>query len=269
MNDLEDLEMLANGGGSTPAASVTPSSPLPVTSSSPRESGDNNRVTLKERALQGLPPEWRERAIRDAGECGVRHDNDVGWLLIGSTVQTLFCAFAAGDAARAVQASVNKIQGQIFQGAIKAGDEIKGALGKEIEDKLGEGGRVLVQAITIAADAGSTKIQAGALDLTVKLDQAIEAKKAEGVDQFAKAAALAAGKAAAGAGAKRFLWSTTGVAFLLIVFVGIGAILDHEYLSLSHKIAPHSFVLNQFGKPNCGIINAPGGGGKEEVCEIQ
>ena len=231
-------------------------------------------ATLKAQALAGLPAEWRERLIRDAGAAGVRHDNDVGWLLVGSVVQSAAAAFAAGAAAKEVQEGVGKIQGQIFTGAIKAGESIRKDLVAGIEAKVTEGGQAIVAAIGIASKAGATAIEAGSKDLISKLDAAVEVKKNEGVQAFAAAASEAA-VAASTAAARQVISETKiklrrsawGMALIFLVYAGIGGGVAVEYLSLTHRIAPHAFVMTASGKPNCGNITI--NGGVQTVCQIR
>jgi len=239
----------------------------------PRASGVDG-ATLKAQALAGLPAEWRERLIKDAGAAGVRHDNDVGWLLVGSVVQSAAAAFAASAAAKEVQEGVGKIQGQIFTGAVKAGDSIKKDIVAGIEAKMTEGGKAIVAAIGIASKAGATAIEAGSKELIGKLDAAVEAKKAEGVSAFARAASEAA-IAASNAAARQVISETKiklrrsafTMALIFLIYAGIGGGVAVEYLSLTHRIAPHALVMAASGKPNCG--NVVIGDSEQEVCQIR
>ncbi|OCB03910.1 hypothetical protein BBC27_05810 [Acidithiobacillus ferrivorans] len=248
MSDIDDLEnMMVNGSASGATPKVAAS------------------VSGLDVALEGKPHDLQTRILKIVAGRNL-DQNDPAVDLFAAAGISADAAAATGAAALEVKESVGKIQSQIFNGAIKAGAEISGQMSQAIEAKLTEGGQALVAAITIAADAGSAKIKAGALDLTLKLDQAIEMKKAEGVDAFAKAAATAAGKAALAGATKRFMWSVTGVAINLLIFAGIGALIDHEYLSLTHRIAPSPIV--QFnGKNLCGVVKL--GGVRQEMCRIQ
>lgn len=244
--NLDDLNDDVAGDDKSVPATVAPS---------PRASGDN-MVTLKERALQGLPAEWRERAIRDAAECGVRHDNDVGWLLIGSTVQSLFCAFAAGDAAQAVKAEVSSIPDQIFQGAVRASDEVKGGLvagGKLFAEAFTKAAADRQAALVAAVDAqqssilaaatlGAEKIKTAATSLTSSLDKAVQAKTDQGIDEFAKAAALA-GKRAAQSSMLAQASRSAMVSILAFAFAClIGASALWGWLLISHRVMPTGVV---------------------------
>ena len=257
MDDLDAMEQQMGSGNATPAKDEQ----------EPPKGGEGNLAmtdTAKEWALKDMPQSWRERIIADAADFGIRADGDTAWLLIGSYIRAWAGAAASGGAAKEVADSVGKIQGQIFAGAVKAGNSVKTDVVAGIEAKMTEGGQAIVAAIGIAADAGSVKIKAGSLDLISKLDAAIEAKKGEGVDIFAKAAADAASKAAKAASTRRFAWSIWGVASLFFVFAGIGWAANSEYLSLTHQITPAPLVITPAGKPECGILK-----NGERVCQIQ
>ncbi|MBU2856950.1 hypothetical protein HF289_08705 [Acidithiobacillus ferrooxidans] len=265
-NPLDELSNYVKGDDEPVAVTVPPISPAP------RASGDN-LVTLKERALQGLPGEWRERAIRDAGECGVRHDNDVGWLLIGSSVQSLFCAFAAGDAAQAVQAGVAAIPDQIFSGAVRAGDEVKGALRVEIRERAVEAGQALKMLVDSAASAGATSLKAAATELDVKVGKIplevqtqIDAYKQKGAAEFAataKAAALAAVQANLWAQISRSAMVSV-MAFCLACLVGAGGLWG--YLLLTHQVMPSGFSAMTDPLGGGSVVKVPTGGAPLQNC---
>jgi len=270
MDPLDEMEKQiadrSGNGDNHPGASA-------AIANEPRASvGDG--ATLKAQAMAGLPAEWRERLIKDAGVAGVRHDNDVGWLLVGSVVQSAAAAFAAGAAAKEVQEGVGKIQGQIFTGAIKAGESIRKDIVSGIDKKMTEGGKAIVAAIGIAAKAGSKAIEAGSKELISKLDAAVEAKKAEGVSAFAAAASEAA-VAASTAAARQVISenkiklrrSALGMAVIFLIYALIGGGIAVEYLLITHRIAPHALVMTASGKPNCGEVTI--GGAVQEVCQIR
>ena len=275
-NPLDELSNYVTGDDEKPVDKPVPAPVAPA----PRASGDN-LPTLKERALQGLPAEWRERAIRDAGECGVRHDNDVGWLLIGSSVQSLFCAFAAGDAAQAVQAGVSQIPDQIFNGAVRASDEVKGGLvvgAKAFVEAFSKAANDRQAALIAAVDAqqssilsaatvGADKIKLAAVSLTSSLDAAVKAKTDEGVADFAKAAA-AAGKAAAEAS----MWAQISrsamvsvLAFIFACMVGAGGLWG--YLLLNHEVMPAGVIAVSDPLRGPGtLVSIPNGGTPVHDC---
>ncbi|MBW9248897.1 MAG: hypothetical protein GJU72_07475 [Acidithiobacillus ferriphilus] len=218
-------------------------------------------------ALERKPHDLQLRVMRVVSRRGL-DDNDPALDLFAAAGITADAAAATEAAAKEVAAGVGKIQAQIFAGAVKAGNSVKNDVVAGIEAKMNEGGKAVVAAIAIAASAGSTAIAAGSLDLIGKLDAAIEAKKVEGVDAFAKAAADAASKAAQAASTRRFAWSIWGVAVLFFVFISLGWAANSEYLSLTHQITPAPLVINPAtGKVNCGKITTKTG--REEVCEIR
>lgn len=278
MDDNMELEQMENLMNSTAT-----DEPLTNNLPDPRASGvvmpPSSGLSLKGKALAGLPAEWRERLIADAGLAGVKHDNDVGWLLIGSVIDSAASALAAGASADALRQELSRLPAAMLAGARLAGGDVAGEIKLAAKDVGGQilqagnlaAGGMAKDLITIkkvindSAVLGADKIKGAADGLVDKLDAAVDQKVAEGVATFASEAAKAAGKAAKAAGASRFAWSATGVAFLMIFFAGIGGFIEHEYLSLTNRIAPAPFVLNAAGKIDCGKDAALGG----EICEIR
>ena len=260
-DDLESMENMMAGSNKGPSPAA------PILFAAPRESGD----TLKAQALAGLPPEWRERLINDAAQAGVRHDNDVGWLLVGSVVNSAAAALAANAAAIEISDAIGKIQGQIYAGAVKAGNSVKGDVVAGIAATLKAGGDAILASIDVAAQAGSDKVAEGSKNLISKLDAAVEVKKNEGVSAFARAAAEAAVAAANTASATvlsenkvKLRRSALTMALIFIVYAGLGWAANSEYLSLTHQITPAPLVITPAGKPVCGILK-----NGERVCQIQ
>lgn len=176
-------------------------------------------------------------------------------------------AAAAGKAAEQVASGVEKIPDQIYNGAIKAGDEIRGQIGHEMKERTIDAGRLLVAAIDRASNQTSARIKEAAEGFEKNFDKAVSRKTESGVDLFARAAAQAAGQAARSAAASRFFWSLSGVAFLIALFALIGAGGCWEYLSLTHRITPTPIALQAGGKLDCG--QAEIGGQQARVCALQ
>ena len=281
MSDLDDIEnmMAATAGGSPAAAEVA----VPSSSSIDQAVDPRPRVAVgsggsaRDVALQGLSPALREQVIADAAEMGIRIEHDLSWLLVGAQIRAWAAAQASGDAAQAakaavmeVQEGVGKIQGQILAGAMKAGTSIQ----KDMAHTIVKGGEALLAGIAEAAAAGAKKVEDGSKDLIGKLDAAVESKKAEGVQAFAAAASEAA-VAASTAAARQVISenkiklrrSAWGMALIFLIYAGIGGGVAMEYLSLTHRIAPHPLVMTPSGKPNCGNVTI--NGGEQEVCQIR
>lgn len=258
MDGLEELEALANGN-----IVESKEAPPPATGGSKAGFG----VSPKAAALDSLPQAWREELISAAAGMGIKGDDDLGWLLVSSFINAWAGAAAAGKSAEAVSHGVDKIPDQIYQGAIRAGDEIRGQLGQEMKERTIDAGRLLVAAIDRASNQSASRIKEAAGVFEKNFDKAVEKKTDQGVDLFARAAAQAAGQAARSASASRFFWSLSGVAFLIALFALIGAGGCWEYLSLAHRITPTQIALLQNGKLDCGQVEISGQ--QTRVCALQ
>ena len=280
MSDIDDLEnMMAVAGDSPAAKEESPASEVvpAVVPEGPRLSMRDG-ASAREVALQGLSPALREMVIADAAAMGIRIEYDLSWLLLGSQVRSWAAAQASGAAAAAADASAREVAAgvadipkTILKGAMQATKSVQ----DDIRYVLDQGGLAILKSIDVAAQAGSDKIKAGSADLIEKLDQAVEAKKKEGVSAFALAAGEAA-VAAAGAASARVIseskvklrYSLLAMSLIFLVYTGLGVFIGYEYLNLTDRIAPHALVVKADGKANCGTIPAPGGG-DERVCQVR
>lgn len=180
---------------------------------------------------------------------------------------------AAGQAAQAVQAGVAAIPDQIFQGAIKAGNEIKGALATEIRGQGVEVGQALKLLIDTSAAAGATTLKTAAADLDLKMgkvpaevQQALDAYKAKGVSEFAKAAQVAGEKLAQSsllAQASRSVLLMI-MAFLLAALVGAGGLWG--WLLISHRVMPVGVVAMSDPLRGGTLVMVPDGGKPVHDC---
>lgn len=158
-------------------------------------------------------------------------------------------AAAAGAAAKAVQSGVSSIPDQIFQGAVKAGDEIKSNLIHGIRNQGVEVGQALKLLIDSAASKGATDLKTAASDLDIKLgkipgdvQKSLDAYKENGVAEFAKAAAVA-GQAAAQSSMLAQLSRSALVSVVAFLFAcGVGAGGLWGWLLITHRVMPAGVV---------------------------
>lgn len=232
-------------------------------------------------ALSHLSPAIALRIATVAARYGIRENNDPFWGTVEVMENSFECAKASGAAASAagasaveVQSAISAIPDTVYQGAVRAGEEVRGVIAHEIRGKAVEAGMALKMLIDSSAKAGASALKTAGDDLETRLgllpadvEKLVDQKTREGVQVFADAAAMAGAKMAKAAAASRFLWSVSGVAVLLIVFSVIGAFIDHEYLSLTHRITPKPLVMSASGKPNCGLITM--GGQRQNVCQLR
>ncbi len=233
MNDDKGLTMLNDEEESAPEKGHEPE---------PEPEQQNDSMT---EALSTLPDVVVRRISTIAARYGIRHDSDPMWALVEAVQNGMECAQAAalacdatGKIALEVKAGINKIPDQIFNGAIRASDEVKGG--------LVAGAKIFVEAFSTAAndrqtklleaaDIGADKIRNAAKTLTGSLDKAIEAKKGVGVSEFAKAASEAGLNAAKNASYASFRLSAIILA-LVMVLGGIGgAGGEYAYLQFTHQ----------------------------------
>lgn len=226
-------------------------------------------ISLKERALAGLPAEWREKLIEQGAVTGIKHDNDIGWLLVGSVIDSAAAAFAAGQAADAVQVSIDKIPDKVFQGALSAGRDINAAFKKN----FGEYGQALSVVVDKARDTAKTQISTAistatgdaekkikdagkevkdaAATLETLLNDVIVEKAQKGVTEWATAASKAANAAAKAASggiyAKAVYLALSGLLLSGLFGIGVTAFFVHE----SGQWAPAPVVQTPSGHRLC------------------
>jgi hypothetical protein len=218
-------------------------------------------------ALENRPHDLQVKIMRVVSARGL-DENDPALDLFNAASISADSAAVISEAAREVREGVGKIQSQIFSGALKAGESIRVDLAKALDDKLAEGGTAIVRAIDGAGDRGAAKIQQGAADLLAKIDRGIEAKKQEGINAFARAAAEAAQEAARAAASRRFALSSSVIAVILIAATAAGGFASYEFLRLTNRLAPSPLVLNDRGQPICGDISLATGEKPVRVCEV-
>ncbi|MBU2806519.1 hypothetical protein HF668_15520 [Acidithiobacillus ferridurans] len=215
--------------------------------------------TPRSAALQAIPAEWRERLVADAAAMGIRADDDVGWLLVGSVINAWASAAAAGQAAESVQSSVSGIPKAIFDNAVNAGRDIGAvvvaAINKHRDDVIGK--------ILSSSQTGADLIAGSADKLTASLDAAIEKKKKEGLQDWADAAAKS-GLHAARAATFRSIFFSLFLSLILLCAAGAGGAYI-EHIALRPRLSPTPLVAGATGA-NCGFAEVQGQG-RQYICE--
>lgn len=236
--DLDSLENLAEPCEATvvtATADVSPPPPAAVfPTQPPRASGDG--MTLKELAMAGLPSEWRERLIADAGHAGVKHDQDVGWLLLGSVINSAAAALAAGASAEELSRLLESLPQRMLDGARLAGGDVAGEIrlavkdvnvailqtGKVVAGSMSADVKHVQKIINEASVLGADKIKTATDGLIGKLDAAVEQKKEEGAREWSMIAEKAAVDSAKTALGKIALRGGLFTALLLLLGALIG-----------------------------------------------
>ena len=212
---------------------------------------------LRTMALDVVPKEYHGTLLAGAADAGIQHVNDPAWLIVAAEVVSLAAATACGVAAQAVQAGVASIPDQIFNGAVRASDEVKGGLvsgaklfveaftqaATDRQKALETASDIRQTAILAAADLGADKIRNAADSLTSSLDTAVQAKTDQGVSEFAKAAAVA-GQAAAQSSMLAQLSRSALVSVVAFLFAcGVGAGGLWGYLLIPHRVMPQGITV--------------------------
>ncbi len=183
-----------------------------------RDEPKKGLLSPKQEALRGLPPEWREKLIESAAEMGISADHDVGWLIVRGFVNAWAAAAAAGEAAKAVSASVDSIPHAIRSGTIAAG--------ADLAHQVREAGQAVLAAADREASTVEARLQAAIATATAQgsavLDQAVRSLRTAGlrsrdamIAEWRSAATTAAREAA------RAAWVRTRAQAWLVALGGL------------------------------------------------
>lgn len=205
-------------------------------------------VTAQDTLLEGKPHELQVKIMKAMSARKLDQDDPI-LEVYNCTGMAAEAATAAGQAAKAVQAGVASIHDHIYQGAAKAGDEIKSNLIHGIRAQGVEVGQALKMLIDSAANKGAADLKSAAGELDIKLgkipaevQKSLDDYKKNGVAEFAKAAQVA-GQAAAQASLVAQISRSamvSVVAFLFAVMVGAGGLWG--WLLLTHQVMPAGVV---------------------------
>jgi len=187
------------------------------------------------------PPELREALLRKASDLGVHRADDVVWALVASVIDAAAAAQMAGQHVKTLVEETEKVPDLIYQGTMRAGNDLKEGVAQAIEDKTVEAGQALVGAIAHAAGKGAADLQKAAAGLDrIGADKAaafVEQWKvhlAHAIKEQAKASL--AWKLAQGWGVVAALHSGVMILGMLII-TGMG-IIEHRVI-LSSEVTYH------------------------------
>ncbi len=126
---------------------------------------EHTNSNARDVALESLPPELREALLRKASDLGVHRADDVVWALVASVIDAAAAAQVAGQHVKTLVEETGKVPDLIYQGTIRAGNDLKEGVAQAIEDKTVEAGQALVGAIAHAAGKGAADLQTAAAGL--------------------------------------------------------------------------------------------------------
>ena len=128
-------------------------------------SNEQTNGNARDAALESLPPELREALLRKASDLGVHRADDVVWALVASVIDAAAAAQMAGQHVKTLVEETGKVPDLIYQGTMRAGNDLKEGVAQAIEDKTVEAGQALVGAIAHAAGNGAADLQKAAAGL--------------------------------------------------------------------------------------------------------
>ena len=128
-------------------------------------SNDQTNANARDAALESLPPELREALLRKASDLGVHRADDVVWALVASVIDAAAAAQMTGQHIKTLVEETGKVPDLIYQGTMRAGNDLKEGVAQAIEDKTVEAGQALVGAIAHAAGKGAADLQKAAASL--------------------------------------------------------------------------------------------------------
>ena len=128
-------------------------------------SDEHTNGTARDTALGSLPPELREALLRKASDLGIHRADDVVWALVASVIDAAAAAQVAGQHVKTLVEETGKVPDLIYQGTLRAGNDLKEGVAQTIEDKTVEAGQALVGAIAHAASKGAQDLQKAAAGL--------------------------------------------------------------------------------------------------------
>ena len=195
------------------------------------------QTTARDAALASLPPDRREALLRRASDLGVHRTDDVIWALVASVVDAAAAAQVAGRHVEALAEATAKVPDLVYQGTVKAGADLKGAVSQAIEAKTVEAGQTLVQVIGAAAHKGALDLQQAAAGL----ERMGTERGAEFVEQWKASLARAIERQARSALAWKLAsgWGTVAAIMILMMALGAG-------LGLGGALVEHKLITSRY-----------------------
>ena len=213
------------------------------------EQKPEEQKTARDAALESLPPAAREALLRKASDLGVHGADDVVWALAASVIDATLAAQVAGQHVQTLMAETAKIPDTIYQGAVKASGDIKGAMETAITSTI-------KSTLDVAVQAGAATLRQAAADLPQ-----IGRDNQDRIVGEWKAALADAARKHTWAGYFQRLSVSVLLASVLVggVFVGglaTGAWGMGRLLIAAHRVTPHGWALEvgKNGKPLCGAL---------------
>ncbi len=199
--------------------------------------------TLRDNVLATLPPETHTAFLRLALDAGVHNPDDAAWGDVALAYAASVSAAAATAAAVEVKSETAKIPEAIYQGTIRAGQDLRG--------QVEAAGKSVIEAAT--AEVASTLRQAvQGMDANAKarIDQIVACGIAD------VTAAVRADARASVAGRMARSWGM--VAGLLTFFMVLGGTVTWGGLYATHHVTPMNMpiLLNSSGGRQCGTLRS-------------
>ncbi|MHB8258426.1 MAG: hypothetical protein ACYDHY_14945 [Acidiferrobacterales bacterium] len=213
--------------------------------------------SLRDIALDAVPPERKHEVIVMAADLGVSERQDATWLLFERTVNADESAKAAAAAAGRIEAATAKVGDDIYKQTLAAGKDLQSVVTTALHGEVVRTGKSLLEAINRSTVLGAQKIEKAALNLDEIAKKQQAANVRQWRDDFAAAARLEM--------KSRYMRSWSAIAGTLLLTLVLGAGLMFGGLRLAGKIFPWGWRRNSIEVCGGAALTPIAGGQPEET----
>lgn len=178
---------------------------------------------LRDEVLSAIPVEAHPGILKMALDHNITDPTDPQWGMVGLAWAATRSVDLARAALDAVDQHIRSLPDQIHQSAARAGEDLRSALGQEVQKRGVELGAAITAAIKSAADSGATMLRQAAADLPT----VAAANQGEIIKEWRASLASAAKDEARGALSARMArsWGMVVISLVLAFAAGAGGAL--------------------------------------------
>ena len=225
---------------------AAPAAPAPEAHAAPgTEHGQESMMVQALRAAGDRGPDLAAASRR----YGMQED-EPAFGLVKIAVDVAKAAKTASEAADRIKESTAGVGETIYAQTVRAGNDLQSVIKTALSGEVIKTGKSLLQAIKAAADSGAQKIEqaSAGIDAAARAQQAVIVRRMHAdFPQAARSETKA-----------RYARSWLGIAFTLLLTLGLGACIGIGAQYLDGKVLPWGWHIAEPGARDCGTISLSG-----------